>query len=84
MNIVYRDLKPANILINENGYLKLIDFGAAKVLPKEHKRTQSLIGTPHYMAPETLTGKGYGVYADLWSLGVVLFEFMVGYMPFGD
>ena len=54
--IVYRDLKPENIMIDEDGYPKLIDFGTAKII---EERTYTLLGTPQYMAPEVILGKGY-------------------------
>lgn len=71
MNIVYRDIKPENIMIDDKGYLKLIDMGTAKVLKSKNgiNKTFTLLGTPHYMAPEILKGKGYGLQVDLWSIG---------------
>lgn len=59
--IIYRDLKPENVIIDDEGYPKLIDFGTAKVI---NGRTYTLVGTPHYMAPEVILGKGYSVTAD--------------------
>ncbi|KAK1936351.1 cGMP dependent protein kinase [Babesia divergens] len=79
--IAYRDLKPENILLDEQGYIKLIDFGCAK---KIKGRAYTLIGTPHYMAPEIILGKGYGCLADVWSFGVCLYEFICGPLPFGN
>ena len=71
LNIVYRDIKPENIMIDEKGYLKLIDMGTAKILKSKNgiNKTFTLLGTPHYMAPEILKGKGYGLQVDLWSIG---------------
>jgi cGMP-dependent protein kinase len=80
-NIVHRDLKPENIMICDDGYPKIIDFGAAKFVSG---RTYTIIGTPHYMAPEVLTGRGYNTSIDLWSVGVMLYEFICGVCPFGD
>jgi len=83
-NILYRDLKPENVMLDQQGYLKLIDFGIAKKLEEGKSRTFTMIGTPHYMAPEVMRGHGYGSEVDLWSLGVMLFEFVCGYLPFAD
>jgi len=86
MKIVYRDIKPENIMVDEHGYLKMIDMGTAKILNPKYgvSRTFTIIGTPHYMAPEIINGKGYSFTVDLWSIGVCLYEFMCGYVPFGD
>lgn len=83
-NIVYRDLKPENVMLDAQGYLKLIDFGIAKKLEEGKSRTFTMIGTPHYMAPEVMRGHGYSTEVDLWSLGVMLFELVCGYLPFAD
>merc|ERR1711957_212796 len=85
-NIVYRDLKPENVMLDQQGYLKLIDFGIAKKLEVESgkNKTFTMIGTPHYMAPEVMRGHGYGTEVDIWSLGVMHFEFVCGYLPFAD
>jgi cGMP-dependent protein kinase len=80
-SIVYRDLKPENLMVDDHGYLKLTDFGNAKII---EGRTYTVLGTPHYMAPEVILGKGYDCLADLWSLGVILYEFVSGLLPFGD
>ena len=79
-NILYRDFKPENIMIDETGYLKLIDFGAAKIIKD---RTHTIIGTPSYTAPEVYIGEGYSYTSDYWSLGVWLYEFLWGDLPFG-
>lgn len=80
-NIIYRDLKPENIIIDDDGYPKLIDFGNAKFVKG---RTYTIVGTPHYMAPEVISGNGYGLSADFWSLGIMLYEFLFGSVPFGN
>ena len=61
--------------------MKLIDFGTAKIM---NGRTYTVVGTPHYMAPEVLTGKGYSISVDYWSMGAMLYEFICGKLPFGD
>ena len=71
--IVHRDLKPENTMVDEQGYPKVIDFGTAKFISE---RTYTVIGTPHYMAPEVLMGRGYGIAVDVWSLGIMLYEFL--------
>ena len=79
--IIYRDIKPENILIGEDGYLKLIDFGMAKILKNDEKAT-SFCGTPEYLAPEVITGEGHNKSADWWSFGILIFEMLCGIPPF--
>ena len=79
--IIYRDIKPENIIIEKNGYLKLIDFGTAKEI---EDRTKTIIGTPHYMAPEIIMGGGYSFQVDFWSISICMYEFMCGEVPFGE
>ena len=79
--IIYRDIKPENILIGEDGYLKLIDFGMAKMLKDDEKAT-SFCGTPEYLAPEIITGEGHDRAADWWSFGILIFEMLCGIPPF--
>ena len=81
-NIIYRDLKPENILINRNGYLKLTDFGFAKVI--NNNKTYTLCGTPEYLAPEIILNKGHGKPVDWWTMGILLYEMLVGIDPFSD
>jgi cGMP-dependent protein kinase len=68
-------------MVCDDGYPKIIDFGAAKFVSG---RTYTIIGTPHYMAPEVLTGRGYSHHVDIWSLGIMLYEFICGGCPFGE
>ena len=80
-NIIYRDLKPENIMVDKNGIMYVIDLGTASVLneKKNHGRALTMIGTPHYMAPEVYaSSKGYTNHVDLWSVGICLYEFVVG------
>ena len=78
---IYRDIKPENIMVLGNGYIKLIDFGTAKAI---NDRTKTIIGTPHYMAPEVILGEGYSFKVDFWSIGICMYEFMCGGVPFGE
>eukprot|EP00450_Noctiluca_scintillans_P015703 CAMPEP_0194530218 /NCGR_PEP_ID=MMETSP0253-20130528/67095_1 /TAXON_ID=2966 /ORGANISM="Noctiluca scintillans" /LENGTH=831 /DNA_ID=CAMNT_0039375417 /DNA_START=29 /DNA_END=2524 /DNA_ORIENTATION=- len=83
-NIIYRDLKPENIMLDTHGYVKLVDFGIGKKLEEGKTKTFTIAGTPHYMAPEVMKSVGYATEVDLWSLGVLLFELVCGFLPFGE
>ncbi|XP_030532914.1 probable serine/threonine protein kinase IRE [Rhodamnia argentea] len=112
LNVIHRDLKPDNLLIGQDGHIKLTDFGLSKVglinstddfsgppacnagflsdeepkyphsIKREERKKHSVVGTPDYLAPEILLGMGHGATADWWSVGVILFEMLVGIPPF--
>ena len=80
--MLYRDLKPENVLIDTNGHIKLTDFGLSKIIQKPKEKAYTICGTPQYLAPEVLSDKGYDCTVDWWSLGCVLYELLVGRSPF--
>ena len=79
-NIIHRDIKPENILIGKKGLLKLCDFGWAKELTLENRST--FCGTVEYMAPEIVGSENYDFGVDIWSLGILLYEMVIGHSPF--
>ncbi|KAM3141821.1 hypothetical protein pb186bvf_006143 [Paramecium bursaria] len=81
-DIIYRDLKPENVLIDAQGYIRITDFGLSKKNVKGAKDAQSVCGTPEYLAPEILFKQGHGKPVDWWTLGAILYEMLTGLPPF--
>jgi len=77
--IIYRDLKPENLLMNDNGHLKVTDMGLAKFVIG---KTYTTCGTPDYFAPELIASTGHTTAVDWWTLGILVFELMSGHPPF--
>lgn len=81
--IIHRDIKPQNIMIMENGLVKITDFGIAMALNSTQlTQTNSVMGSVHYLPPEQANGKGASVKCDLYSLGILMFELLTGTIPF--
>jgi len=86
-NIIYRDIKPENMMIDREGHVKVIDFGFAKMLTSNNQfRTTTNCGTLGYTAPEVLIGvnHGYSFSADIWSFGVLMCELLQGKLPYEE
>ena len=82
-NIIHRDIKPQNVLIKEDGIVKITDFGIAMALnSNELTQTNSVMGSVHYLPPEQANGKGATLKSDIYSLGIVMFELLTGKLPF--
>lgn len=80
-NIIYRDLRPENFLFDQKGFLKMIDFGFAKIC---EGKTYTVVGVPEYLAPEIILNEGYGKEVDWWAFGCFMYELLVGLSPFYD
>lgn len=71
-------------MLDYQGYIKMIDFGTSKRMADKGSRTYTIAGTPTYMAPEIVEGRGYSYAVDLWSLGITLYELLCGPTPYGN
>jgi len=81
INIAYRDLKPENILLDKEGHVVITDFGFSKIMTG---KSWTMCGTPEYLAPEILQGKSHSMAVDWWSLGILMYEMLIGHPPFLD
>uniref|UniRef100_A0AAY5JXX6 non-specific serine/threonine protein kinase n=1 Tax=Esox lucius TaxID=8010 RepID=A0AAY5JXX6_ESOLU len=81
-NVVYRDLKLENLMLDKDGHIKITDFGLCKEGIKDGATMKTFCGTPEYLAPEVLEDNDYGRAVDWWGLGVVMYEMMCGRLPF--
>lgn len=82
--VIHRDLKAANVLVDRAGVCKLSDFGTAKIVSEMGSESNSLKGTVNWMAPEVIQQLKYGRYADIWSLGCTVYEMVTGKAPWHE
>ncbi|MES1904647.1 MAG: Ribosomal protein S6 kinase beta-2 [Paramarteilia canceri] len=82
LKIIYRDLKPENVMFDVNGCLKLVDLGLCKVVNSVDEKTSTICGTIEYLAPEVVSKKRYDMMVDWWSLGILTYDMLLGSTPF--
>lgn len=80
--IIHRDLKNANIFLSKDKQVKIGDFGISRTLDKTQMAATSMIGTPYYLSPEMVEGKPYSTKADIWALGIILYQLCSFKLPF--
>ena len=78
MHVLHRDIKAGNVLLTRSGVVKLADFGVSATTEGTLAQQHTVIGTPHWMAPEVITGAGYDAHADIWSFGILSLELLEG------
>ena len=78
---MHKDLKLENLMIDTDGYLKIVDFGIARVL-RHNEVSNTIVGTPAYFAPELLRGESYNKTADYWAVGIIMYQMLTGVLPF--
>jgi len=82
--VIHRDLKPENVILRENGYCVLADFGLAKIIDSQCKFSRTVCGTAEYMAPEIIRREEQSYTLDWWTLGILTYELIWGRTPFKD
>ena len=81
-NIIYRDLKPENVLLDRDGHVLLADFGLSKLLARDNQKAMTYVGTVEYLAPEVITNQGHSFAVDWWAMGTLMAELITGLPPF--